>query len=439
MEQKEYRLLLVYPSVHRGGVERINPFWLPPLGLATVAGCTPDNWETRLVDENVEDIDFDEECDLVAIGFMTANCKRAYFIAEEFRNRGRKVILGGAHVTVVPEEAATSGDAIVIGDAESVWSAVIDDFSRNKLKKVYYAQPNATNINTFSYPRRDLYKKGAYLSVNSVQTTRGCPYNCSFCSIASRYERRYGKKDLVMLEKELAALENPEMPVFFVDDNLLVDKERSKKLLQLFKKYKIRWWSQADICIGQDEKMLELIKESGCIKLVVGFESLSAENINKIGKTQNKVGDYADFISKMHRHGILVNTSFSFGGDDDREDVFETTLKFLVEHQVIFATFNILTPLPGTQLFAQMTKEGRIIDWDWSHYDMGHPVFQPKHMSPQALKEGYDWICQEFYGLPRIHNRVSAIKEQKERFDINLILMWSLGYKKMLDAFGVFM
>jgi len=436
---KDYKLVLIYPSVHKDGLKRVKPFWLPPLGLATIAGCTPKNWEIHLVDENVEDINYDEECDLVAIGFMTANSKRAYFIADQFRNRGRKVILGGPHVTVVPDEATGLGDSIVVGDAESIWSLVVNDFSQNKLKSKYYTKPDQENINAFSYPRRDLYRNEAYLSVNSIQTTRGCPYICSFCSIASRYQRRYGKKDLAMVESELETLENLRMPVFFVDDNIFVDKERSKQLLKLIKEYNIRWWSQADIGIARDEEMLELARESGCIKLVVGFESLSAGNIKQIEKNQNRVDDYTRFIKVMHKHGILVNTSFTFGGDHDREDVFEKTLEFLVDNQVIFSTFNILTPLLGTRLFTQMVESNRIVDWDWSHYDMGHPVFEPKHMSRQALKEGYEWICRQFYGLPQIYNRVSGIKSRKDLFDINLILNWNLGYKKMLDTFGVFM
>ena len=436
---KDYKLLLVYPSVHKAGLKRVKPFWLPPLGLATIAGCTPENWEIRLVDENVEDLNFDEDCDLVAVGFMTANSNRAYNIADQFRSRGRKVILGGPHVTVVPAEAVGHGDSIVMGDAESLWPVVLNDYCQNQLRSEYSIIPDPKNINIFTYPRRDLYKDGAYLSINSIQTTRGCPYICSFCSIASRYQRGYGKKDLSMVERELETLESLKMPVFFVDDNIFVDKERSRKLLELVKRYKVRWWSQADMGIARDEALLELARESGCLKLVVGFESLSACNIAQIEKNQNQVADYAAFIKVMHKHGILVNTSFTFGGDYDQEDVFGKTLQFLVDNQVIFATFNILTPLPGTRLFAQMTDADRMVDRDWSHYDMGHPVFEPKHMSRQTLKEGYEWICREFYGLPQIYNRIAGIKNRKDLFDINLIFNWNLGYKKMLDTFGVFM
>lgn len=228
-------------------------------------------------------------------------------------------------------------------------------------------------------------------------------------------------------------------PLFFVDDNIFVDRERSKELLRGLIKYNIRWWSQTDINIIQDRELLELTKESGCIKLVVGFESLSQGSIKSLNKTQNRIDNYGRFIEVLHEHGILVNTSFSFGADSDYEDVFEKTLEFLKEYNVIFATFNILTPLPGTSLFAQMEKEGRLVDYNWSNYDMGHPVFQPKNFSRETLKKGYDWICKEFYSLSEITRRVSSLKPKKDLFDIPLIFHWNLGYKRLLDTFGVFM
>jgi radical SAM superfamily enzyme YgiQ (UPF0313 family) len=436
---RDNKLLLIYPTVHQPGMPRIKPFWLPPLGLASLAGLTPQNWDIRLWDENVEDIDFDTDCDVVAIGCMTANSKRAYEIAAAFRNRGKKVILGGPHVTVCGMEALQYADTIVSGDPEPVWNTVLDDFRNGQLKKIYTVVPDDTNIDQFSFPRRDLFKPGAYLSINSLQTSRGCPHTCSFCSIASRYKRRYGKKSISQVLSEIEMLPDKSQPVFFVDDNIFVDRARSKELLTGIRQFNIHWWSQTDINIMNDKELLTLAKESGCIKLVVGFESLSEGSIGSIDKKQNQVDVYGKFIEVLYDHGILANTSFAFGADSDREDVFEKTLKFLEDHRVIFATFNILTPLPGTKLFTQMDEAGRIIDRDWKHYDMGHPVFQPKNFSMEVLKDGYDWICKEFYGLPRIAQRISLIKSHRDIFDINLIMNWNLGYKKMLDTFGVFM
>lgn len=433
------RLLLVYPTIHRPGLQRVKPFWLPPLGLATLAGATPDDWEIRLIDENVEDIDLDTDYQLIAIGCMTANSARAYQLANEFRRRGKTVILGGPHVTVCQHEALQHADSIVVGDAETIWSTVLDDYLNNRLQRIYTVTPDLNSINQFVFPRRELYKTNAYFCVNSLQTTRGCPHTCSFCSIASRYNRRYGKKSIQDIYREIESLKDKNKPLFFVDDNIFVDRERSKELLRGLIKYNIRWWSQTDINIIQDRELLELTKESGCIKLVVGFESLSQGSIKSLNKTQNRIDNYGRFIEVLHEHGILVNTSFSFGADSDYEDVFEKTLEFLKEYNVIFATFNILTPLPGTSLFAQMEKEGRLVDYNWSNYDMGHPVFQPKNFSRETLKKGYDWICKEFYSLSEITRRVSSLKPKKDLFDIPLIFHWNLGYKRLLDTFGVFM
>lgn len=420
-------------------IKKVVPFWLPPLGLATIAGWTPDHWKIKIIDENIEDIDFNLQANLIAISFMTANSKRAYDIADEFRKRHQNVILGGPHVTVCPEESLSHADSIVIGEIDHNWVAILEDCCENHLKKIYQFPLNSAMLNTFAIPRRDLFRQNSYLSINSIQTSRGCPYTCSFCSIASRYNGRYGKKDLSQVLDEVDTLQNKSMPIFFVDDNLLVDKKRCEKLLTGLIKRKVRWWSQADINVMHDEEMLDLAKESGCIMLVVGFESLSKNGIQAMNKHQNDVSLYEKFIKILHKHSILVNTSFTFGSDVDHEDIFNKTLDFLNDNGVIFSTFNILTPLPGTTFYHQMLQEGRITNKDWTYYDMGHPVFEPKHMSASALKDGYNWICKEFYSLQHIYKRLSGIpKNEKTSLDFNLILAWNLGYKKMLDTFGVF-
>ncbi len=434
---KTKKLLLICPTVHKTGIVRITPFWLPPLGLASVAGLTPENWEIKLIDENVEDINFDENFDLLAIGFMTANSKRAYAISNEFRKRNKTVIMGGPHATVCPDEVSKFADAVVVGDAEVVWQNVLEDFSNKSLKKNYNA--NLSYLKVFSTPKREIFRQEKYLTINSIQTTRGCPHACSFCSIASRYKRQYAKKTIDCVLNEIDKFPNKKSPIFFVDDNIFVDRNRSKEFLEKLKDKNIKWWSQADINILDDNNLLELAKESGCIKLVVGFESLSHGSIDAINKTQNSMDKYEKIIQTMHNHGILINTSFSFGGESDTDSAFEKTFQFLKDNKVIFATFNILTPLPGTELFLKMKKEDRIIEHDWTYYNMGHPVFTPKNMSSKVLKEGYDWICKEFYSLPQIQNRILTLKNNKDKFDTNLILAWNLGYKKMLDTFGVFM
>jgi radical SAM superfamily enzyme YgiQ (UPF0313 family) len=432
------KLLLVCPSVHLEISNRVTPFWLPPLNLAIIAGITPDEWEVKIVDENVTDIDFDVNYDLIGISTMTANSHRAYAIARQFKLRNRTVVIGGAHASVCPEEVIMHADAVVVGDAEPVWETLLNDFKNNKLKKTYRADVKQM-ICSFGKPRRELYDKNKYLSINTIQTSKGCPFKCSFCSIASRFEGKYGVKPVSDVIEEVAELADKNMPIFFVDDNFLVNKRRSKEILNALKSMNVKWWSQADINIMKDKEMLELMRESGCIKVVVGFETISEGSLETIQKYQNNLDNYVEFIKTLHDHGVLVNTSFAFGTEHDKEDVFEKTFKFLVDNEVIFATFNILTPLPGTDMYRKFTQEGKLIDKNWAHYDMGHPVFQPTYISTEQLKEGYNWICDEFYSFKEISKRVSTLKNNPHSFDTGLILGWNMGYKKLLDTFGVFM
>ena len=432
------RVLLVCPSVHHQGTQRITPFWLPPLALATVGGLFGSDWDVQLVDENVQDIPEIGVWDLVFVTAYTANSARAYALAKTFRQRGMTVVLGGAHVSVVPDEAAPHADAVVIGDAEHSLAELLADWESGRLKARYQAGTKAP-MACFAAPRRDLFAAGAYLSTNSIQASRGCPHVCSFCSIASRYDRRYGKKAMEQLIVEIAGFADRGMPVFFVDDNIFVDRQRSKEFLRALIPFKLTWWSQADITIMHDEELLALAKESGCLKLVVGFETVSQGGLAGINKHQNDIDVYYKFVETVHRHGVLVNTSFCFGNDSDGPDVFEKTLEFLRLAGVMFATFNILTPLPGTQLYREMLAAGRIVDHDWAHYDMGHVVFEPRSISREDLKAGYNKICGEFYGSKEIFRRIGQLEKSQSTLDTKLILNWNLGYKRMLDNFGVFM
>lgn len=433
-------LLLILPAFNRSLEKKIVPFWMPPLGLATIAGDVPDDWNVRIIDENVDELNPElENADIVAISAMTANANRGYQIADIFRNRGIKVILGGAHPSVYQEEARTHADTVLIGDAEGVFRSVLLDFERKKMKGTYQRKCTVDNMQVFNTPRRELYSKGKYLSVNTMQTSRGCPHNCSFCSIAARYHRRYGVKPLEQVFREIENLENKDDPVFFVDDNIFVNRKRTEELLKGLRKFGIKWWSQTDIRTVQDDSFLDLAKESGCINLVLGFESISKKAIDQLAKHQNAGYSYSQTIEKLHRHGIFANPSFTFGLDTDTEDVFQETYDFLVQNGAMFATFNILTPLPGTELFHSMMQENRIIDTDWSHYDMGHVVFNPAQMSPQKLKEGYNWICRKFYSMEDIYKRVKPIRGKDFNLDINLVIGWNLGYKRMIDTFGVLM
>jgi len=434
------RLLMIIPSFYTISGKKVTPFWMPPLGLATIAAEVPDYWEIKIIDENVDELDYEhEKADLVVISFLTTNSVRGYMIADAFRCRGIKVVIGGVHTSVKPEEAILHADAICIGDSEGIFRNVINDFENNCLQKKYERICTVDNINVFNKPRRDLYNKEKYLTINTMQTSRGCPHVCSFCSVASRYHRKYGVKPIKQILEEIEEMDVHGDPIFFVDDNMFVNKKRTIELLTELKRFNLQWWTQTDIITVQDEKFLELARESGCINLVLGFESLSSVSIQKMSKVQNVGYSYEETIRKIHKHGIFINPSFTLGVDEDDETVFQNIYDFLDANRVMFSTFNILTPLPGTALYDEMEKENRIIDRDWTHYDMGHVVFKPRNMSVQALKEGHDRLCEKYYGIDEIYKRVKKLKDEKDKFDINLVLGWNLGYKRLIDNFGTFM
>ncbi len=434
------RLLMIIPALYTISGKKVTPFWMPPLGLATIAAEVPEYWDVKIIDENVDELDVEhEEANLVVISFLTTNSVRGYMIADAFRRRGIKVILGGVHVSVRPEEAMQHADVICLGDSEGVFRNVISDFEHNCLKRTYERVCTADNINIFNKPRRDLYHKEKYLTINTMQTSRGCPHICSFCSVASRYHRKYGIKPIKQILEEIEEMDVNGDPVFFVDDNMFVNKKRTVELLRELKKFNLQWWTQTDIITVQDEEFLELAKESGCVNLVLGFESLSNTSVQKMSKLQNVGYSYEETIKKIHKHGIFINPSFTLGVDEDDDSVFRNIYEFLNENGVMFSTFNILTPLPRTVLYDEMEKENRIIDRDSTHYDMGHVVFKPRNMSAEALKKGHDWLCEKYYGIEDIYKRVKRLKADKDKFDINLVLGWNLGYKRLIDNFGVFM
>lgn len=423
------KITLISPAVYR---HQIKPFWLPPLSLTTIASVTPEDIEVTIIDENVEQVDFNIETDLVGITVLSAMANRAYEIASQFKKRGIKIIMGGFHASAMPEEALNYADSVVIGEVEDVWSDVLSDFKSGQLKRIY-STTELPILDNLPLPRRDLLKKRAYLSTSTVQTAKGCPFNCEFCSIASLYQGKFRYKPVNRVIEDIKTLDRNFL--FLVDDNIVGNLKRARELFKALAPINIKWWSQASVNIKNDEEVIKLAANSGCFLLIIGVETLSQKNLTNIGKKVNKVDDYEAFIELMHKHNIMLNLSFVFGLDGDEEDVFEKTIEFLRRTKVSLATFNVQTPYPGTRLYQRFLSEGRIIDHDWSKYDGGHVVYQPTNMSPEALQEGYDWAVKKFYSHEVIRERVQNVPRSLS----NIMFQWNMGYKKMLDAFGVAM
>jgi len=389
----------------------------PPLGLAMVAALTPPEAEVSLTDENVTVIDFQKEIDLVGITVLTVTAPRAYEIADNFRARGVKVILGGAHPSALAEEASQHADAVVIGEAEGIWPNLINDFKANKLQRVYRQRERPSLVN-LPIPRRDLFAKGAYYVTNTISTTRGCPYSCSFCSVTSFFGHTYRCRPVEEVLKEIEIL-NQRKLIGFVDDNIVGKPKFAKELFRALLPYKIKWVAQASVTIARDDELLKLAAASGCMALLIGFETLSPANLAAMGKKVNVVDEYENVIRKIHSQGIAIHGFFILGLDEDDEDVFKRTVHFAQKMRLESSQFAWPVPYPGTALYESLDKTGRIVTKDWSRYE-SNLVFEPKLMSREMLQQRRDWVWREFYSLPSIWRRVGMVRR-------NLVALWAVN------------
>lgn len=401
------KVLLISPenkkSIYAYSREDVRAFWFPKLSLPTIAAHTPPDIEVKILDEVVEDVNFNVEVDLVGISTMTYLAPRAYEIAAKFRARGVKVVIGGIHASMCPEEAKEHADSVVVGEAERTWPLLIEDLRRGELKP-FYRETDLPELAGLPIPRRELLNRKAYWTTNCVQTSRGCPFDCDFCTVTIFGGNQYRLRPVEEVVEEVRRLNKGY--VVFVDDNIAGNKAYAKKLFKALIPLKIHWGSQASLTMTRDPELLELAAKSGCTALFIGVESISEENLISANKRFNKVAKFREEFKRFHDYGIMIQTGMIFGFDHDDESSFERTIEFLEENRIELAMFNILTPLPGTGLYKKMDEEGRIIDRDWSHYDGRHVVFKPRLISPETLQEGFFWAYHKFYSVPSILKRV---------------------------------
>ena len=447
------RLLLVDPyprnsQYHLTASER-RAVWFPKLSLPTIAAYTPDSWDVDLVDETVEDIDFDTPCDMVGLSIMTCYAPRAYEIAKEFRKRGKTVVMGGVHPTYCPDEALQHADAIVCGEAEDLWPRLVADYEAGAMQRVY-TMTAFPSLEHYKSPRVDLLSPDSYMTRQCSFTTRGCHFDCEFCSVSPFNGKTTRRRPV---EEVIAELQNVQRwirselierirdeplwnaflatlkirvgiedgsIVAFVDDLHNSNRAYCRELWTALKPLKLKWGCQATLFLGDDEEMVKLAAESGCVSVFVGMESLDEDCLDETNKPFNRVQKFAQEIKMFHDYGIMVNPGIVFGFDNDDEAVFERAVDFLTKNQVELAYFNVLTPLPGTALFDRYNNAGRIFDRDWSKYDGKHVVFQPSRMTPEQLQEGFHWANHQFYSLPNIWYRLSGTKQR-------LIARWEMN------------
>jgi radical SAM superfamily enzyme YgiQ (UPF0313 family) len=377
----------------------------PQTGLLYVAAATPAEHEVTILEEEVQPVDYDADCDLVGISCLTATARRAYEISAAFRQRGRKVVLGGMHPTVLPGEAQRYADAVVVGEAEPVWAGLLDDAARGTLRPVYRSTPD-WDLDAYPLPRRDTSASRAVLGVVPVITSRGCPYACEFCSVRNMFGRavRHLSIPRVMQDLENANAKR----VMFLDDNIVGEPRYAEALFDALRGSGVQWVGQASVSFVRNERLLRKAAASGCKGVFVGLESVAESTMARMQKSMKSQRETADAIRRITGSGILFHASLVFGFDDDGPSTFKETLDFLSRASVSSATFNILTPYPGTALFDKLKGEGRLLTTDWRHYDHCTPTFRPLQMSAEELRAGCTEVRRQFHGLASIARRMPA-------------------------------
>ena len=394
------RVLLIFPR--EKGIKFSNdtlyPF--PILGLTLLASLFPKTYEVKIINEVIEEIDFNADVDLVGITALTCVIKRAYAIADRFRERGVKVILGGVHPSLLPDEAKEHADSVFIGEAEGMLDKVIADFESGKLQP-FYKNREWSDLKGMPLPRRDLLNKRYRPFFKVIETTRGCPNRCEFCSVPIINGKRYRIRSLEEIDQELSTIIHKKGEYLFLsDDNVTAKEDYAFGLFEIFKRHKVKWMGFTTIKIALNEKLLKAARESGCISLFIGFESLLQENLDNVSKRFVNAKELSNLIKTIQNHQIGIQGAFIFGFDGDEPTIFKKTVEFVQENNIDLPTFSVLTPFPGTPLFSRLEKERRIFDLNWSHYDMSHVVFKPKKMTVQELQEGYLW-AQKYICAPR--------------------------------------
>lgn len=390
-------------------------FKFPTLSLAVLAAVTPPDWQLEFIDDNFEKLDYANNADVIALTAMTAQVSRAYEIADAFRARGKTVVMGGFHVSNMPDEALLHADAVVVGEGEQVWPALLDDWRHGRLQRLYRSESLLATERIPAAGRQIFGKKG-YLLTNTIQTTRGCPHDCEFCSVTAFYGRKYRKRPVDHVLAELREMRQANSFVFFVDDNIVADRRYATELFTGMREMEFKWLSHAPIDFAKDRELVKLAGASGCLGMFVGFESLNQDRLDAMGKTTNSAGAYLEHAAVFRDHGIGILGSFVMGCDGDTPDVFERTLRFCEDARLEAAIFPILTPYPGTTVRKRLEEEGRIISNDWRDYDMEHVTYKPKGMTVAQLQEGYNRICQEFYSFSSMYRRIFRLHRSLQVF-----------------------
>jgi len=414
------KIVFIKPNMFKGKARDA----MEPLVFALLKWLTPMNIESCLLDERVEELPEEIEGDIIAFTVDTFSAKRAYMLAKKYKRKWNHIVMGGYHVTFEPEEALKYCDTIFIGEAEKSWLQFIADFEAGRAEKIYKSRERAV-ITDIEFDRT-IFNGKKYSPVTPIQFGRGCIYSCEYCSIAAFY----GKGESFRCEKKVAEeiKKRGSEYIFVTDDNLFQNREMAIRFCSSIKNLGCRWGCQISIDVAKDDTLLKLMAESGCISVLIGFETLNRENLLKMKKSANLAMGYKEAVNKINSFGIMVYGTFIFGYDEDTTDSFKYSLEFAVENRLFMANFNPLMIMPGTELYGRMKREGRVLYEKWwldENYRYGDTMFMPKKMSPAELKEGCYDTRKKFNSINSIISRYFEKNSNKKNpfiyFGANII------------------
>jgi radical SAM superfamily enzyme YgiQ (UPF0313 family) len=410
MSTHRIRIALISPKGplyrHRGGIWK-KSLRYQPLTLTTLAALIPKELpvDLQLIDEGIHDVPLDLDADLVGFTVITGTASRAYELADRFRQRGITVVLGGPHVTLIPDDAAPHADAVVVGYAEDSWPQLLLDYSRGELRPRYH-QASDLSLADRPFPRRELLPGKRFLTNNVFEATRGCIHNCDFCVVPTAWGRKPYQKPVEQIIADIR--QHGARKLIFVDLNIIADRDYALRLFAALIPLRVQWYGLATVLLADDAELLKMAERSGCKGLLMGLESISVKNLRLSHKGFNSPERFARVVQRLHEHGIALQGCFVFGLDHDEPDIFLKTAEFAVAARIDLPRFAIVTPFPNTALYKRLESEGRILTKNWDLYDGQHVVFQPARLTVEELQMGTEAAWKHAYSLRSIAKRVLA-------------------------------
>ncbi|TVQ82361.1 MAG: radical SAM protein [Bacteroidetes bacterium] len=407
----EMQILFIQPAVGKKAHTPYTKTWqMEPLAIAVLSAITPPHIEKIFFDDRIEEIPYDHPADLVAITLETYTARRAYEIAAGFRKRGKTIVMGGFHATLATQEVMQHADVVVTGQAEGIWQQLLEDFATGKLKKLY--QSKQTVETTGIIPDRKIFQHKKYLPIGLIESSRGCTYHCEFCSVYGFYKKCYHSRNLNDIVTDIK--QSGKKFFFIVDDNIALDREKTLAFCEALKPLKINWFGQVSIHIGNDPQLLKAMHESGCIGVLIGFESFRKENIRQMDKKVNERNtDYQMAIDNIRKHRLMIYGTFVFGYENDTQEDFDQVLAFARKNKLFMNAFNHLVPFPGTPMYERFKAEGKLLHENWwlmDGYTFGKAVFNPGILNAEQLTHLCYTYRKKFFTWSSILKRSTDLK-----------------------------